>query len=238
MIGVKIFIEEFKESFDRNSKATSKAQKIIRDRGDKVTKENLSEEVSLILAEWDRKIDRGINVQKKLCEKEIATNKNAVLGVYSPYEEWKTIDKNICKLENNKTYLEKCLFSTKHGIIGYADRIDVKRNTINITDNKVIEKIYRSSSFTTDKGFKVRGATMQAPLSHLDQCNYNDIVLQISLYMYLAWENNKSLKIGKLYIRQIIMNDKDKITSNELIEVPYMKEEVIKMFKFKKLNEG
>ena len=238
MIGVKAFIEEFREPFDRIGKATRKARKTITDRGDKVNKDNLAEELQLVLAEWDRKTQRGIDYQKKLCDKEIAINKNAILGIYSSHEEWELVDKSVCKLENNKVYLEKCLFSIKHGIIGYADKVEVKRNTINITDNKVVEVIYRTGSFKTDTGFRVAATKMDAPLQHLDCCNYIDFVLQLSLYMYLAWENNKSLKIGKLFIRHIVMNDRDKITKDELIEVPYMKEEVIKMLKNKKLNES
>jgi len=236
MVGVKDFILEFKTPFDRTAKAKKKATSIIKDRGEKPTKELLEEEISNVLAEWEHKRQRGERFQQKLCEKE-ANTPNVIIGEYTKLEEIESIDNSICKLENNKTYLEKLLFSKKHKIIGYADRIDVSRGTINITDNKVVSKIYRSGSFKTKDGFKIQGVKMQAPLENLDETNYNDFCLQLSLYMYLAWENNKHLKIGKLFIRHITMNDNDKVTSDNLIEVPYMKEEVVKMLKYKKLNE-
>lgn len=236
-IGVKSLISEFKEPFDRIGKATKKAKKIISDRGDKATKELLEEEVNLILAEWDRKRKRGEDYQKKLCEKELKINKNAILEEYEKHDDSKEIDhKRISKVENNKTYLEKKLVSNKYKIIGYADRIDVKKGVINIIDNKVVEKIYRSSGFTLDNGFRMPPTKMLSPIDHLDDCNYNDFVLQLSLYMYLAWESNKRLKIGKLYIRHIHMNELNKIVSDELIEVPYMKEEVKKILKYRLLN--
>jgi len=112
----------------------------------------------------------------------------------------------------------------------------VKRGTINITDNKVIDKLYRSSSFKTDTGFQVIGEKMFEPLDHLDSCNFNEAVLQLSLYMYLAWENNKNLKIGKLFIRHIKLNDKGKKIKDELIPVPYLKSEVKKILKYRLLN--
>jgi len=237
-IGVRALIEELKEPFDRIGKATKKARKVISDRGDKVNKELLEEETNLILAEWDRKRNRGIDVQKQICEKEIKKDPTIILEEYSKHDGTTELNKSECLLKNKQTYLEKKLFSNKYKVIGYADKIVVSRNTINIYDNKIIDKIYRTSSFKTDNGFKIPPTKMSAPLDHLEDCNYNEYVLQLSLYMYLAWENNKSLKIGKLYIRHIIMNDKDKITSDELIEVPYMKEEVKKILKYRLLNES
>lgn len=237
MLGVKEFIAEFKEPFDADVKAVSKAKKILRDRGEKISPDVLKEEAELILEEWDNKRLRGIRVQQDICQKEILNNKDAILGVYQPSESVENFDFSICKLQNRKTYLEKCLVSKKYGLIGYADKIDIQRSTINITDNKVIDKIYYTGSFKTNTGFLIQATQMLAPLQHLEDCNYNEMVLQLSLYMYLAWENNKNLKIGKLFIRHIQMNDKDKITADVLIEVPYMKSEVIKMLKYKKLND-
>lgn len=239
MIGVKKFIEEFKTPFNREAKALAKAKRILSKEYTKPTKEQIEEEKLKILGEWERKTDRGVDYQQKLCVKESKNNPNVVLETRFKNEELIDIQdfKSVCKLENGKTYLEKFLCSKKYGILGYADKIAVKRSAIDITDNKVVDKIYRTGNFKTSNGFKVEGEKMFPPLNHLYQCNYNDFVLQLSLLMYLAWENNKHLKIGKLYINHVKMNDSDKILDTELIEVPYMKEEVIKMLKYKKLND-
>lgn len=237
MIGVKDFIKDFKKPFDTESKAINKAKAILKERGEKATKELVEEEKMNILLEWDNKREQGERIQKKLCEQDIKKDpENTILGEYKNFED-KVFTKNDCKLENNKTYLEKFLISNKHGVLGYADKIVVRRNTIHITDNKVVEVLYRKSGFTTATGFKVPPVYMQPPLQHLHECNYMDAVLQLSLYMYLAWENNKLLKPGKLYINHIIASE-GKIRSKELIEVPYLRKEVSLMFKTKKLNES
>lgn len=239
-IGVKDLISEFVQPFDRVGKATKKARKIISDRGEKITKETLEHERDLLLAIWDAKRERGEKVHKKICEKEsklpnTIVDERYVLGGESN-EPGVLIPINISFLKNNTTYLEKLLCSNKYMIVGYADKVDVKNNTIHITDNKVVDNIYRTSSFTSDNGFKMKAVKMMEPLSHLDDCNYNEMVLQLSLYMYLAWENNKHLKIGNLFIRHIKMNDNDKVVKDELIKVPYMRDEVKSILKYRKLN--
>lgn len=238
--GVLELINDFKEPFDPKVKATKKAKRIITERGDKVTKELLKEEVDLILQDWEDKRTRGIKMQKKLCERDLKVSGSDKVFLEERINETKygeLLDKELNKLNNNTIYLEKLLFSNKYKILGYADKVFVKKGTINIIDNKVIDKLYRTSSYVLDNGHKVPGTKMYAPLDHLDSCNYNDYVLQLSLYMYLAWENNKHLKIGKLYIRHIKMSDKDKIISDKLIEVPYLKQEVKKLLKYKLLND-
>ena len=237
--GVKELIQELKPAFDRVGKATKIAKKAISDRGEKADKDLLRSEIDLVLAEWERKTKRGEEIQSELCKKELKENKNAILEKrLSNKKGDNIISKEDCKLLNNKVYLEKVLVSNKYKIKGYADRIDVSRGTINITDNKVWDKIYKTSSFKTDTGFQVIGEKMFEPLEHLDACNYIDAVLQLSIYMYLAWENNKNLKIGSLYIRHIKINDANKKVSDKLIKVPYMKEEVKKILKYKLLNES
>lgn len=237
-IGVKDLIAELKPEFDRIGKATKKAKAVLKERGEKADKETVDVEVRLILAEWDVKKDLGIKIQEELCQKELKANKNAVYEGYNlkAFDSTNTYTKNDSKLENGKTYLEKKLVSNKYGIIGYADYINVSRGTIDITDNKVYDKLYRTSSFKTDTGFQVVGEKMYEPLDYMDNCNFNHAVLQLSLYMYLAWENNKNLKIGNLYIRHIKINDNGKKTKDELIRVPYMKSEVLKILKYRKLN--
>ena len=239
MIGVKALIAELKPKFDRIGKATKKAKKNIADRGEKASKELLALEVDLVLAEWDKKIKRGEDIQKQLCIKELKENSKAVLEERDLYynRDNYSHERSNCELVNRTTYLEKFLYSPKYDIVGYADKIVVERNTITIIDNKVWDRVIRSSSYKTDNGFQVVGEKMLEPLQHLDNCNYNDAALQLSLYMYLAWESNKHLKIGKLYIRHIKLNDSGKKVSDKLIQVPYMKEEVKKILKYKKLND-
>ena len=47
-IGVKNFISQYKEPFDREAKATKKAKANLKDRGEKSNKETLAEEIDLV----------------------------------------------------------------------------------------------------------------------------------------------------------------------------------------------
>lgn len=232
-------INEFKEEFDTVAIATKKAKKLLKERGEKADKLAVDNEANLIMEEWEEERQRGIVSHNELNKKELEVNPNAILeGRSGDFRTTEEICKSYFKLKNNKTYLEKLLASNKYKVIGYVDKISVSRGTINITDNKFVKKIYYGSSYKLPNGMTIKGGTMNPPLAHLDACNYNEFCLQLSLYMYLAWENNKDLRVGKLFIRHIILNENSKNISDELIEVPYLKKEVISMLKYKLLNES
>lgn len=218
-------INQFKNPIDWDKRAKDKAKKLVISVDD-------------VLKEWENSRLIGAEIQAKLVEQEIKNN-NAIYEGYisTDSQTEQLLDKTKNKLQNRTTYVEKLLFSNKFLVLGYADKIVVSRGTINITDNKCFEKLYRKSSFKADNGFKIEAKKMLSPINHLDDCNYIHAVLQVSLYMYLAWENNKSLKVGKLYIRHIVPRQDGKIATEELIEVPYLKKEVIQLLKYNLINQ-
>jgi len=239
-IGVKKFIESFKEPFDRIGKATSIAKKKIKDRGERATKELLKEEIDAVLLEWDNKTKLGERVHNKLVEKE-RNNPNVIVEGYRESVGEIEIDDLeahiINKLENNKIYLEKQIVSNHNGIIGYSDRVEVKNNYINITDTKTWNKIYRSSSYIAENGFKIPATYFDYPLQDMQVCNFNEAALQLSLYMYILWTYNKKLKPGKLWIRHIELTESGRMKSEgKLIPVPYLRSEVKAMIKNKRIN--
>ena len=120
--------------------------------------------------------------------------------------------------------------------MGFPDKIEIKKGYINITEIKTFKRLNRTSP-SIKIGTKFIKAKYNYPLEHLDDCNYVDTILQLSLYMFLVWNSNKKYKIGKLFIRHIITNSSDEIIEEKYIEVPYLREEVKLMLKYKLKNK-
>lgn len=237
--GIKKFISQYKKPFDRIGKATKKAKGILKDRGDKLTKALIEEEVNLILEEWNIKTQKGIDAHTLINNKEMKKNPDIIYEGYVKYEEAeendKLIDTSINKLSSSSIYIEKKIVSNHHMLIGYADKVEVtKDNFINIEDYKSWDKLYRSSSYVVENGFKIAPSFFFSPINHLQDTNYSEACLQLSLYMYILWTYNKKLKPGSLKIRHIKLNEEGLIIDEEYIEVPYLREEVKAMLKNKK----
>ena len=240
-IGVKNFISQYKEPFDREAKATKKAKANLKDRGEKSNKETLAEEIDLVLAEWDEKTKKGENAHVVIHNRELKKIPNAIYTTYVKHEGGD--GEMDAQLESNLlrgiTYFEKKIVSNHHHLIGYADKVEVtKDGYINIEDYKTFDVLYRTGSFTIDNGFKVPSKYFFSPINHIEDCNYNEACLQLSLYMYILWTYNKRLKPGKLYIRHVKLTDNGDIIHEELIEVPFLREEVKALLKNKKLING
>lgn len=219
MIGVLDFIGKFKKPFETKKEAAKYAK------SNGLTTEG-------VLKLWEDKKNNGISIHKKLQEEE-SKEDNVESFNRDSYGDAKEITEKDTPLENNKTYLERRIYSLKHGLIGYPDKIIVKNNTISIQDTKTWKKIrYKSKSIKIGSEFKK--AKFFDPIDSLDDCNYIEAVLQLSLYMRILWETNKYLKIGNLYIRHISTNEKNEIVKEELIEVPYLRDEVEALLKYKK----
>lgn len=238
-IGVKELISNYKKPFDRVTKATKKAKANLKERGEKASGEILQEEVELVLAEWDEKTLNGQKAHDVINKKQLTKDPSIIVSQYEKHDADSNIeiDAGINILERNKRYIEKQIVSNHHYIIGYADLVEVTRDGyINIEDYKTWDKIYRTSAFLIDNGFKVPATYFFPPISHIQDTNYWAACLQLSIYMYILWTYNKKLKPGKLYIRHIPLNDKGMIIDETLIEVPYLREEVKNILKNMKLN--
>lgn len=223
LIGVKRFLQGFKPEIDWEKKAKKKAK----EKGVSVEE---------IKKDWKKKELLGIKIHKKL-QKDLEnlpnvqswdilfTNKDDIFS--------KLPEKDI-QLTNG-IYLERPCFSHKQRLIGFPDKIEITNNTINIEDYKTFNKLYRTSP-SLRIGGKVFKDSYSYPVSYLDSCNYIDTCLQLSIYMYILWENNRSLKVGKLYMTHVIADENENIISINKEEVPYMREEVKKLLDFYKQN--
>lgn len=224
LIGVNRFLQSFKPEIDWEKKAKKKAK----EKGVAVEE---------IKAEWEKKRIAGINVHKRV-QKEL----EGLDGVQSWNIDFTDIGDVFQGLPERDThlsngiYLERPCFSHKQGIIGFPDKIEVINNTINIEDYKTFSKLYRTSP-SLRVGGKVYKDMYSHPIPYLDSCNYIDTCLQLSLYMYMLWENNRHLKVGRLYMTHIVIDENENILSRNKEEVPYMREEVRKLLDFHKQNK-
>ena len=228
--GIKEFIKEFKEPFDRHTTSLKKAKERLRDRGEKATELAVKEEAQIIIAEWDESIKRGEKLHKQIQEKKTKIKNCIVEGWESNSKKKGSPDPSANILKNNTNYIEKRVVSEKYKLSGYSDDIDVVKNFINIEDTKTGE-IYKTSAIKLKTGFVLPPTYFFPPLSNLQDCNFNEIALQMSLYMYILWTHNKHLKPGKMHIRKIVTNSQDKIIEEKLIKVPYLRDEVKAMLK-------
>lgn len=146
-------------------------------------------------------------------------------------------------------HVEPILYLESAGIAGQSDKIIVDSPIVTIRDFKTNKEIKR-------EGFKNwEGVTKKllAPLQHLDDCELNLYALQLSTYLYIILRHNPKLLVGKLIIEHVkfetngIDNYGYPITKLnaegepivkeiEEIELPYLKNEVVKMIEYLKLN--
>lgn len=146
-------------------------------------------------------------------------------------------------------YPEHLVYLKSIGLCGQSDLVEVVNGIVHVTDYKTNKEI-KDRGFTNWEGITQK---MLSPVNHLDDCNLNHYNLQLSVYMYMILKHNPKLKPGKIIIHHIIFEevDKDKfgnpITAlnsqgdpivKEIIqyELPYMKDEVITLINWLKLN--
>ncbi len=142
-------------------------------------------------------------------------------------------------------YPEHFVYLKSAGICGQADRVEVVRDVINITDYKTNKEI-KTQGFKNWEGVTKK---MLGPISHLDDCNLNHYTLQVSMYMHIMIKHNPNLRPGKMELQHVTFKIKeldefgfpiavkdafgkpivDKITH---YTVPYLRSEVREMIKY------
>ena len=146
-------------------------------------------------------------------------------------------------------YPEHLVYLKSVGICGQADRIEIVNDRIDVYDYKTNKEI-KTESFVGKNG---KSKKLLGPLSHLDECNYNEYALQLSTYMYIIQKHNFNLNPGKIQLDHVEFEidhlDKngypvvaydakgDPMVKKVIpYELPYMKKEVIAMFKYVQEN--
>ena len=146
-------------------------------------------------------------------------------------------------------YPEHMVYLKSAGLCGQSDLVEVINGKINIIDYKTNKEI-KTESYKNWEGISDK---MSAPISSLDDCNFNHYALQLSIYMYIILKHNPKLKPGYMHIHHILFEEEGKdeygypITSYNsngdpivkevvVLKVPYLYDEVIAIINYIKDN--
>lgn len=168
----------------------------------------------------------------------LTRNKNVHLEMKSSNKYTKDSYRLIKSIELIPTVATKCL-SVKSKTHSYlAGKNYIKTHNTN--------KEIKTEGFTNWEGITEK---MLDPVSHLDDCNFNHYVLQLSIYMYIILKHNPSLKPGRIFIHHITFeqegedkygypiaakdSDGNPIVKDVLpMAVPYLVDEVISILHY------
>jgi hypothetical protein len=148
-------------------------------------------------------------------------------------------------------YPEHLVYLKSAGISGQSDLVEVVDGYVHITDYKTNKEI-KSKSYVNWEGVSQK---MFDPVAHLDDCNLKHYNLQLSLYMYIILKHNRRLKPGNLVIQHVkfkkegedangypiyVRDDRGDFIIEDIVyyELPYLKEEVVKMLNWHKENKS
>ena len=247
-ISVTRLIHYFKEPFD----TVKMADACSKGKNPKYNKMTPDEIIKL----WESENKRAVNLgswyhdqrEKDVLACNTITRKGKELTIINPLME------GMVKLAPDQQltegiYPEHLVYLKSAGVCGQADRIEVVDEYIDVYDYKTNKEI-KQQGFVNKGG---KSKKMLGPLSHLDECNYNEYALQLSTYMYIMLKHNFNLKPGKIQLDHIEFEidhlDKNGypvvamdamgdplVKSVTPYELPYMKKEVIAMFKYVQEN--
>ena len=247
-ISVTRLIHYFKEPFD----TVKIAEECSKGKNPKYNKMKPQQIIDLWASENKRATDLGSwyhdQRERDVLSCNTITRKGRALTIINPLMEGEVKIAPVQQLSEG-IYPEHLVYLKSVGVCGQGDRIEVVDDCIDVYDYKTNKKI-ETKSFVNRLG---KSKKMLGPLAHLDECNYNEYALQLSTYMYIMLKHNFNLKPGKIQLDHvefeiesldahgypIIAHDAKgdplvkKVTPYEL---PYMKKEVIAMFKYVQEN--
>jgi hypothetical protein len=206
---------------------------------------------------WNRESKRSTDLgswyhdqrEKDMLQFKLVTRDGIEIPIIKPVMSGKTKLAPVQKISPG-LYPEHFVYLRSASVCGQADRVEVIGDTVHVFD-------YKTNKEIKTKGYEFWDGTvkkMLGPLKHLDDCELNTYTLQLSLYMYIILKHNPMLKPGKIEI-QHVQFEIDHLDENgfpvhalnaigepiiekiELIELPYLKKEVLAMLKWLKVNK-
>lgn len=229
-ISVTRLIEQYANEFERDLIASKVA---IRD----------NKLVSAVLAEWEYK-------NKFACEKGSTCHEYAqtrwtgeewkLLPFDSSYEYLAAVEKIKSQADNFKRNYEDILEHFHDEFIVGSEEFDIASAIDHLFINKLTGGLvlvdYKTNSIL--KGYNDDGKNtkyvkkMKPPLHHLEDVTLNHYYIQLSIYKYLI-EKYTNLKVDEMFIVYFSEN----IENYEIIEIPYLKDEVIKILENRRVKD-
>jgi len=216
-LSVTRWVEQFKKPFDE----IAMAKKIVARTG--VT-------IELILEEWKKKRDDsksfGTAVHKELeYFHKTGKGKNKIFEpVIERFKDLKLI------FDNKTCFFEKLVFNKKLGIAGMSDVIkhNKDKKTFNVYDFKTNKKLRLNSQFND---------FLLEPLNKYPSSEYFVYALQVSMYAYL-YKHMSGLEPLRLKIFWYNRKEPENYSNLEgqwdIINVPYLEEEIIQCLYYEK----
>lgn len=247
-ISVTRLIHFFKEPFDKIKQAEL-ASKGKNPKYNKLTPQQ-------IIDLWDKENKRAIRLgswyhdqrEKDLLACNSITRQGKELEIINPLMDGDIKLAPVQQLVEG-IYPEHLVYLKSAGVCGQSDRVEVVFDLVDVYDYKTNKEIKKEGF--RDKSGKTK--KMLPPFSHLDDCNFNDYALQLSTYMYMILKHNHQLKPGKIQLDHVEF-ELEKLDENGYpivatdamgdplvkkvtpYELPYLKKEVITMFKYLQEN--
>jgi len=240
-ISVTTLLSHFKKPFDGKSIATKSAKN--------AKSKWYGMSVDAIQAAWKAEADRACDLgtyyhnqrEEELLSFKTIVQQGVELPVIAPIYDGQGRKMAPTQKLADGIYPEHMVYLKSAGVCGQSDLVEVIKGKVYITDYKTNKEIKRQS-FKNWEGISEK---MLAPVSHLDDCNYNHYNLQLSIYMYMILKHNPKLEFGGLLIRHVMfeeMEQKDmygfpitfkdengKPVVKDIIDyhMPYLRDEVI-----------
>jgi|LakMenE01Jun11ns_1017448.scaffolds.fasta_scaffold9952597_11 hypothetical protein len=196
--------------------------------------------VDQVLKEWENKRNLGSaagTILHEIKEKQRIESCSNIKHSGFKGEDGGKVSFDLSLLEDGYIYPELMLYDFDYMVCGQSDEVEILDRKINIID-------YKSDKSIDFKAYQTEWTEPEyllPPLNHLQNCNGNLYALKMSLYMYMAWKQCRGkFKPGKIILKWCpIERDEDgipilydgipKIIKEQDIELPYMKQEVLKM---------
>lgn len=235
------FIGQFKQKFD----ADAVAEKVAKNKRSKwygMTKQE-------ILDTWKAESDRAITLgnwyhnqrEADLLSLETIGRNGTEVPIYRPLINDDGFKIAPSQRLGNGVYPEHFVYLKSAGLCGQSDYVEVVDGYVNIIDYKTNKEI-KTESFKNYEGISQK---MNAPLGHLDDCNYNHYNLQLSVYMYIILRHNPKLKPGTMSIHHVMfeqagtdangypinthINGEPVVQDVVIYDMPYLKDEVLSL---------
>jgi hypothetical protein len=244
------FISNFKQPFDADTIAV-KSSKNKKSKWYGLSPEEIKEA-------WKSEANRATTLgtwyhnqrETDLCGLETIEREGVTVPIIKPIEEEGIKHAPDQKLKDG-VYPEHLVYLKSVGLCGQSDLVEVVNGKVNITDYKTNKEI-KTGSYVNWEGISQK---MNPPVAHLDDCNLNHYILQLSLYMFMILKHNPKLKPGNLTIHHIIFEEagRDKfdnpITAKDshgnpivkdivIYDLPYLKAEILEIINWKKEQDN
>ncbi len=213
MISVTTLIDECFEKFDADFWAEKKAKQL------NTTAEELK-------AQWEANAQRARELGTAMHDK----IEKYYMGIFSENDDTFNLFLQLASQHTLHPYrTEWRIYDEEYGVAGTLDFLEYQNGIFTIYDWKRSEKLIKNGCVERESPFRKNALP---PISHLSDTTYYHYALQVSMYRYIL-EKNYNIMVSQN--RLAVFHPKN--GRYHLIDLPYLKKEVISILNHYKLNK-